>query len=163
MTIKRINSHHRSINTEDLIRLEKKYSITLPEQYKDFILTVANGGTPSPRDFAYIDSNKNKISTYVNYFLALTDCDPNSPSTTRGYDTIGTALQAHRKIFLQGLFIVANLMYGVLAIRTKGANTGEVCVIEWIDGIEPRVGRVYPVAMSFQDFLDSLREYDGPY
>jgi hypothetical protein len=133
-----------SINEEDLQSFETRYGVTLPEDYKQFLLQH-NGGKPNVRRYKTRDGF---ITTSFMWAYSLEEM-------TKDYETLCLGDMIPRNLLPIGL----DPGRSRVCISLSGQDQG--VVYHWdLDGehgeIKPTYDHIYPVADSFADFLDVL-------
>jgi len=145
------------LSDSDILEFEERMGISLPMPYRLFLLKY-NGGSPEPCDFAvpkweYQDS-------LINEFNGILPGEYND-------------LQDHIEILEvrlpKGFIPVAADPGGnAVLLSTEGSTRGRVYF--WDHENEPEDGgddvsdypNIYPLANSFDEFLDNLRDEDEP-
>lgn len=143
------------LTLEKLKAVEKIIGVTLPEEYRKFLL-AHNGGSPRPQAFEYRCGDRPPRLGAVAYFLAIYDGDAENfldfYETFRGRippDTIPVARDPGGNLILLG---------------TSGPNAGKVFF--WIkdeeadEDEEADYSNVCFVAETFNKFLESLKNVD---
>lgn len=143
------------ITDESLDEFERRYSITLPQSYRNFLI-ANNGGFPS-KDCIEFNEAKRRTATDVFYFFALVDSRDSISaqwyfSTFRGRipkATLPIARDSHGNLWLLSL---AGGSMGAVHFWDHGTfdTFDETELTQW------------PVAAnSFDEFLRSLSDYDS--
>jgi hypothetical protein len=134
---------------------EKDLGRALPAEYRQFLLQY-NGGRPEPSDFVIVDPRRGttQIGT-VRYFLGI-----NTPEETENLDYV---LGVFSDRMPSRIFPIARDPGGnFIVISSAGPDAGKVYF--WDHEREADTGEpagdqnLYPIANSFGEFLDMLKD-----
>ncbi len=154
----KIENAKKSLTAEGLQKAEEVIGVTLPEEYKRFLM-MHNGGYPEPADFEILWKEngevKERMISNISWFMAIYDGDASNLlkkfESLKGRipeDTIAIAIDPG------GNYIVLGI---------TGQNKGKVFF--WMLDYEDHTGEtanesnVGFVANSFNEFFDSLCEF----
>lgn len=143
------------LNLRRVSRVEHVLGCTFPGEYRDFLL-AHNGGRPEEGVFP-ISTPQHDHHGLLDNFLCIKARDP--------YDLL-TWVRDYRGRLPRNLLPVAVDQAGnLICLSVAGSDTGGVYFwdheMEASQGKTPSYDNVYPVADSFQAFLDSLRPVSG--
>jgi len=148
----------------DLANFEHDFDLTLPKQYRQFLLKQ-NGGCPTPNTFNYsqthgcTDSSNFQPSQVgiVNCFFSIDSTETMSLARMRTF---------HLNMMPNNLLPIADTVTGnVVCLSVNGPNVGFVYIWHHDEGRdleeweEPNCDYIYFVADNFDTFLNSLYEY----
>ena len=138
---------------EDIKILEANLKITLPSNYKNFLLKY-NGGKPNPDCFP-IEGLKNNPYGGVRLFFGI-DRDIQSNNIDWNYDVMRGRLPT-------GLLPIASNGSGdILCLALSDVDEGKLYFWDYYgEQNPPTFDNLYFIANSFGEFLDSLFEYPG--
>lgn len=140
----------RPISASDIVVLEQRHGISLPHDYKTFLMKY-NGGLPAPRAFP-IEGLKNNPFGVVQEFLGI-DCSLETSNLEWNYEVMKGRLPTN-------LFPIACDDGGdLICLSVCGTDAGSV--LFWDCHTEPPVpsyDNVYRIANSFGEFLYAMQE-----
>lgn len=128
------------ITESDLAQFENTRNISLPEDYREFLMRN-NGGTPAPNGFKYLKHNKSSESNLAHFYnlAELRPCTENAI----------------------GLLEIANDFFGnKLFLRILGHNRGEI--VFWESEEELSEKALSYVSPNFTSFITSFYEISIP-
>ena len=139
-----------SLKKKDIVKFEEEFGITLPEEYKNFLM-VHNGGRPKQKIFP-IQNNPSDTHAYIDFFLCLKEKDV--------YE-IATWINRYQLRIPHNMIPIAVDPGGnLICLSVSGTNSGKVYYweheYEVEGGIEPWDKNLYPVASSFLEFIKTL-------
>lgn len=140
-----------SIAEIDIQRLEQRHGMTLPGDYRAFLL-LRNGGRPE-RDLFFAPESKSNPVARINFFLSIGDPDDS-------YD-LDSTLDAVADRIEKGFLPIAVTWRGnYICLGVEGDCAGRI--LFW-DGHVLKGENVYPVAKSFTEFINGLfRDENSP-
>ena len=135
---------------EDIRAVEREIGISLPQDYRDFLL-AQNGGRPEPNAFPINGLENNPFGT-IQVFLGIEDAIE-SCNLDWTYHTFSGRLP-------DNLIAIARDDCGdLICLSLYGEDAGSVIFWDRHQEIEePSYANVYHVADSFAEFLESIRE-----
>lgn len=145
-----IKNSHASINEEDILKLEKSTGITLPKDYKKFLL-LNNGGVPSPFN---IKTRDGKIESSIKKFLPLANIkEDNLLEEIKGITLAG-------QIPKEVIPIAIDPADNRIVLGTKGDKNNKVFYWAWDEEKEnhkkPSYKYMRIIADSFEEFLNKI-------
>jgi hypothetical protein len=147
-----IHESKAPITDDQIKKIENRLRISLPQDYKDFLLKH-NGGYPDPDAFIFRRGEKSEEGA-VDRFLAIHDGQ---------HDNLARYLEWYKGRLPRNLFPVAHDPGGnLIAISVSGDDVGKVYFWDHDEEVEegeaPDYRNVYLIADDFAGFLGSLRE-----
>ncbi|MCL9635033.1 SMI1/KNR4 family protein [Bacillus zanthoxyli] len=135
---------HESLSIEDLERFEHSHSITIPREYRDFLLEY-NGGYPNPSVYKISEKLGESI---VNIFYGIGTM----------YDNLEKKFDLFDEIVEAGFMAIADDPSGnQICIGISNQYFGQV--YHWAHGEETEeMENIYFLSNSFNDFLNCLYE-----
>lgn len=138
------------LTEEDIATAEAELGLSLPEQYKRFLLNY-NGGYPEPDAFP-IQNNPSDTHGLVHYFLCIKKDDI--------YNLMTYVTRFRGRVPGELLPIAVDPGGNLICLSVVGANRGQVYFWEHEEeapeGELPGYGNVYLVADSFDQFFNDL-------
>lgn len=150
-----ISESAEPLSDETLDGLEKRRGLRLPQPYRQFLL-LNNGGRPDKCVFQYQTQDGRCGSSFVDTFFSVYEGEYHN------WDSYFDTYKSWRKRVPDNLIPIADDPGGNLVLLSvSGEDVGNVYF--WDHHKESRTGEptwdnVYPIAKTFPDFLDSLRE-----
>jgi hypothetical protein len=140
-----------SIAEIDIQRLEQRRSMTLPSDYRRFLL-LRNGGRPE-RDLFFASESKSNLVARINFFLSIGDPD-DAYDLDRTLDAVADRIE-------KGFLPIAVTWRGnYICLEVERDCAGHI--LFW-DGHMLKGENVYPIANSFTEFIESLfRDENSP-
>lgn len=134
------------ITEKDVTQFENRYGISLPLQYREFLLQT-NGGRPE-RDMFPVPGFQANPAARVHFFLGLKD-PVVSCNLDWNRDIFADRIPAH-------LLVIASTEGADMICMSLASHT--LSSIYYWDGYEtsPTYGHLYLVANSFEEFLERL-------
>ena len=139
----------RGADEQSLNALEARIGSKLPDDYRAF-LQEFNGGRPNPRDFDALDGDE---GSSVRFFFTLDE--------TESHYCILRKLEVFSERIPGGTLPIGCDSFGNLVLIDVGARSNGTVYFwdhenENMDG-DPHWDNVYPVALSFSDFIRALK------
>ena len=146
-----IKDGNGQLKKSEIEELENNNSLQLPPTYRTFLETF-NGGYPDPDGFSFIDSDD---GSSVDRFLGI---------NVGKHSNLEKYLKIYEGRLPKGLFPIAHDPGGnLILIGIEEPIRGKVFFWDHekeVDSGAPDMSNVYPVANSFEDFLNELHEYE---
>lgn len=160
MASNRFSESGRKLEKKKIALLEEQLGYELPDDYRRFLLTL-NGGRPEK---AFFTCKGNPFPSSVDW-LCRVDKNLARPEEKAHYFTLAAALANEGKVVPKDMLVIGRVdQDDPLMLSIRGRRKGKVFVKRLGDmepaPIEQRAKRpeekVYQVAKSFADFLESL-------
>lgn len=144
----KFNGNQEPASEESIRTLEKRYRITLPKEYRDFLLKY-NGGIPVPDAFDF--ANKNSGST-IDTFYGFVEEDVNN---------LVSNIKDYRNRIPKSLFPIASDVFGNnICIGIKDDVYGKIYFWDHeSEKSKPDFSNITFVSDSFDKFINSLYEF----
>ena len=139
------------IGNEDVEKFENKYKISLPQEYKSFLLKT-NGGEPSIRKFKTRDG---KITSHLMLLFPLFESV--FPNLANHYATYNIGNKIPKSLLPIGEDPIKNL----ICISISGDDVGSIyywSMDEEDDNYKPSFKRIKFVSESYDKFINNLIE-----
>ena len=142
----------RPLSDTDIVALEKKLGVNLPEAYKTF-LKQNNGGRPDPKFFPILGFENNLVGQVLDFFGI--DDPVKSCSLDWNYNIM-------RGRMPDNLFPIACEDGGsLICLSLSGPDKGAVYYWDYYGEAQPpSYDNVYQIAGTFEGFLDSIHFYE---
>jgi hypothetical protein len=141
------------VQPHDVEEFERKLDITLPEDYRDFLISN-NGGKPSIRKFITLDT---KIKSSLMFFIPLI------ADTNVSLDTYYEEFNRKGLILKQFIPIGIDPVNNLLCLSIKGEDKGSVYywdkeeqLCDEGDNLIPSYKYMHLAAVSFSDFIKAI-------
>lgn len=143
----------KSVTEKDIAALEQRLGISLPDEYRQFILTW-NGGQPEPNAFPIQDNPRDTHGLLDRFFsIDVEDTD---------YDIVDNAEVFRDRVPADLLPIAFDPGGNLICVAVSGKNKGKIYFWDHNDefppGKVPDYHNVYFVANSFSELIDNLSE-----
>ena len=151
MTVQ-ISRSREKLSSQKIAAIERKLSLSLPSQYRAFLLTY-NGGRPRPKRFPIGDDSFSSHGQ-VHFFLCVKEGDSYNLEdwVTDYYDRIPSGF----------LPIAVDPGGNLICLAIAGDNAGKVYFWDHEEEVEegqtPGYENVYLIANSFHEFLNCLSD-----
>jgi hypothetical protein len=149
----RMEKPRRPLLEEDIDRAERKLGVTFPQEYRVFLMEF-NGGRPTPDLFSIKSDDPYMSCDVMNWFYCISDGDD--------IDLVSKAGTFKGRV-PYGLLPIGDDPFGnqiCLCLKESALKEGAVYFWDHEFGApnheEPWYENVYPIADSFEQFLDSL-------
>jgi len=140
-----IQSNNPKLTIEEIEKFEQNNAITLPSEYKSFLLKY-NGGYPMQSNF-YIHGSNGDFESILNIFYGIGDM----------YDNLQKNIDFLDELFEVGFIPIADDPGGnQICICISEKNFGEIRFWEHELGNENELDNLLFVSKSFSVFIDSL-------
>jgi hypothetical protein len=151
-----IEESQGSLSEVELTDLERKLSIILPEQYRQFLLHF-NGGRPSPSVFRFKKASGKYSDSMVDWFLSIYDGE---------YDNFESYFETyklrHERLPADLVPIAHDPGGNLICIAVTGVGIGAVYFWdhehEADRGVKPTRRNIYHITYNFDQFLEGLSE-----
>jgi SMI1 / KNR4 family (SUKH-1) len=158
------SEHHKyklkpCLSTLDIQKFEDKYQVNLPEEYREFLLEIGNGGAGPGYGLPGIDTNflnqENSDSSYLSQPFMLTQ-EWNDLDLMQASHEEGNPVYFYPN-FVQGTMVIAEYGCGVEArLVITGAEKGNI----WIDDRTNEAG-IYPLSPHCAAFFHDDPNIEG--
>lgn len=139
----------------DIVPVERQLGSSLPADYKRFLLTH-NGGYPEPDAFT-IEGYPSGGDALVHYFMCVKDDDI--------YNLIDWVEAYSGRLPPNLLPVACDTLGNLICLSISGEDLGRVYFWDHEEeagtGETPSYDNVYPIANSFQEFLNGLHNLDN--
>lgn len=123
----------------DLAAFEKRHKVSLPLDYREFMLEY-NGGSPNPKIYG--------LFVTVQKFYSISEEGVNLDQMCQCIDW--------RTAYPQGILVIGRDIGGSkILLATRGAKTGTIYFLDREETLRPRTGHV-EIAASFSDLMGDL-------
>lgn len=143
----------KKITQKDIAALEQRLGISLPVDYRQFLLSI-NGGQPEPNAFPIRDNPRDTHGLLERLF-SLDEQDTN-------YDILDNAEVFHDRVPADLLPIAFDPGGNLICLAVRGENRGKIYFWDHSDecppGRTPDYHNVYFVANDFNELIENLSE-----